>query len=151
MIVDPNIDGFRLGLEDDIISGWYNEAAGELAPHFPVGRDDVVLDLGCGDGGNARFCAQLGAHLILADIDTEKVAHTKRRLAVYPDLRLETYVSDANPLPIADATVSRVVCAEVLEHVDDPAAIMAELVRVGRPGALYLLTVHATAQEKLQQ
>ena len=151
MIVDPNIDAFRLGLEDDIISGWYNEATGELATHFPVGPDDVVLDLGCGDGGNARFCAQRGARLILTDIDAGKIAHVKKRLSAYSDLRLEAHVTDANPLPVADATATRVICAEVLEHVDDPTAIMAELMRIGCPGALYLLTVPATAQEKLQK
>jgi acetyltransferase-like isoleucine patch superfamily enzyme len=72
-------------------------------------------------------------------------------LSDFPGLRLETHLSDAHRLPLADGTASRIVCAEVLEHVEDPAAVMAELFRVGRPGARYLMTVPGTAQEMLQK
>jgi acetyltransferase-like isoleucine patch superfamily enzyme/SAM-dependent methyltransferase len=149
MIVDPNVDVFTLGLDDARLSGWFNGATGELTPHFPVAPDDVVLDLGCGDGGMAGFCATQGARLILADIDADKIAQARKSLSSFPELRLETYVTDANPLPVADATATRIICTEVLEHVDNPAAIMAELVRIGRPGALYLFSVPGTALEKL--
>ncbi|WP_215199644.1 methyltransferase domain-containing protein, partial [Escherichia coli] len=44
---------------------------------------------------------------------------------------LECLVSDCDPLPLADATATRVVSTEVIEHVDDPRQFLAELVRVG--------------------
>jgi acetyltransferase-like isoleucine patch superfamily enzyme/SAM-dependent methyltransferase len=140
-----------IGLKDDELSGWFNRQTGELAAGFPVGPDDVVLDVGCGTGGMATFCAQRGARLILVDADANNLELSKKRLSEYPGLRLETHLSDAHRLPVADGTASRIVCAEVLEHVDDPAAVMAELVRVGRPGARYLITVPGTAQEMLQK
>ena len=40
---------------------------------------------------------------------------------------------------------------EVLEHVDEPEPFMAELARMGRPGALYLLSVPAPVGEHLQK
>jgi SAM-dependent methyltransferase len=64
---------------------------------------------------------------------------------------LGAHVTDANPLPLPDASASRIVCTEVLEHVDDPAAVLGELVRVARPGALFLLTVPDPVQQGLQQ
>ena len=140
-----------IGLKDDELSGWFNRETGELATGFPVGADDVVLDVGCGIGGMATFCAQRGARVILVDADANNVAASRARLAEFAGLRLETHVSDAHRLPLADGIASRIVCAEVLEHVDDPAAVMAELVRVGRPGARYLITVPGTAQEMLQK
>jgi acetyltransferase-like isoleucine patch superfamily enzyme/SAM-dependent methyltransferase len=140
-----------IGLRDDELGGWYNREAGELATGFPVGADDVVLDVGCGTGGMAAFCAERGARMILVDADANNLAASSARLSQFPGLRLETHASDAHRLPLADGSVSRIVCAEVLEHVDNPAAVMAELVRVGRPGARYLITVPGTAQEMLQK
>jgi len=54
-------------------------------------------------------------------------------------------------LPLADGCASKVVCMEVLEHIAEPEPFMAELVRMGRPGAQYLLSVPAPAGEHLQK
>jgi acetyltransferase-like isoleucine patch superfamily enzyme/SAM-dependent methyltransferase len=140
-----------VGLKDDALAGWYNHEKGELASGFPIGADDVVLDVGCGIGGMATFCAQRGSQIILVDSDSSNLGQARARLSVYPRLRLQTHVSDAHQLPLATDSVSRVICTEVLEHVEDPAAVMAELFRVGQPGALYLITVPGTAQEMLQK
>jgi SAM-dependent methyltransferase len=145
------IDPFFLGLYDDVLSGWYNKETGELMTGFPVTPDDVVVDAGCGDGGVSNFCANRGAHVILCDVDAGKIQKALDRLSKTPARKLEAHVTDANPLPLADGTATRVICTEVLEHVDDPAAFMAELLRIGRPGALYLITVPGTQQEKLHK
>jgi SAM-dependent methyltransferase len=42
--------------------------------------------------------------------------------------------ADGARLPFADATFDNVVCLEVLEHVPDPAIVIAEIARVLRPG-----------------
>ncbi|GGF26027.1 hypothetical protein GCM10011611_35060 [Aliidongia dinghuensis] len=144
-------DPFMLGLHDAVLSGWFNNDTGELMTGFPISADDVVADIGCGDGGIASFSARRGAHVILADADAVKIGQAKDRLAGSSARRVDAYVTDGNPLPLPGGTVTRVVCTEVLEHVDDPVAFMAELVRIGRPGALYLITVPGTAQEKLQK
>jgi SAM-dependent methyltransferase len=140
-----------VGLKDDALAGWYNHEKGELARGFPIGADDVVLDVGCGIGGMATFCAQRGSQIILIDSDPGNLGQARARLSSYSGLRLQTHVSDAHRLPLDTGSVSRVICTEVLEHVEDPAAVMAELFRVGRPGALYLITVPGTAQEMLQK
>jgi SAM-dependent methyltransferase len=145
------IDYFTLGLRDAVLSGWFNAETGELMTGFPVHAEDTVIDVGCGDGGIAGFCAQRGARIILADADAERLKATAARLRTTPARGLEAHVTDGDPLPLADATATRVVCTEVLEHVDDPARFMAELVRVGRPGALYLLTVPGAVQEHVQE
>ncbi len=140
-----------LGLRDLVMSGWYNQETGELMAGFPVSAEDVVVDVGCGDGGVSSFCARQGAHLILADADPERLKEAVTRLRTTPARGLEAHVTRADPLPLDDASVTRVICTEVLEHVDDPAVFMAELVRVGRPGALYLLTVPGGGQEHVQK
>ena len=48
---------------------------------------------------------------------------------------------DALALPFADGEFDRVVAAEVLEHIPDDSAAIAELVRVLRPGGTVAVTV----------
>lgn len=145
------VDPYLLGLHDAQLGGWYNHETGELMTDFAVGPDNDVIDVGCGDGGALNFCAEQGAYVILADIDAARVQRAGEWIAGKAQRGYEMHVTDANPLPIADARVDRVVCMEVLEHVDDPAVLMAELVRIGKPGARYLLTVPDCVQEKLQR
>jgi ubiquinone/menaquinone biosynthesis C-methylase UbiE len=142
---------YDVGLRDSVASGQYNNATGELYPGFAVTPDDIVLDVGCGDGDKARFCAMRGAAIIYTDVDTGMVEVARKRLTGSRARSLIPIVSDTNPLPIMDAVATRVIASEVLEHVDDPTAFLAELVRVGRPGALYLLTVPDPVAENLQK
>ena len=140
-----------VGLRDAVLSGWFRSETNELFEGLTITRDDIVADIGCGDGFNAHFCAMRGAELILADIDPGCVAVSARRLAGTPARRVRAIVTDGNPLPLEDALASVVICTEVLEHVDDPLQFLGELVRIGRPGARYLLTVPDPVAEELQR
>jgi SAM-dependent methyltransferase len=148
---DAGIDPFTFGLHDAMLSGWFNNATGELMTGFPVAAGDVVVDVGCGDGGNAGFCARRGARVVLVDADAAKIEAATERLSGSPARQVDAYVTDCNPIPLPDGFATRVVCTEVLEHVEDPDALTAELVRIGRPGSLYLVTVPGTREEQLQQ
>ena len=139
------------GYLDGKLSGWFNEETGELLEGFPIGRSDTVIDVGCGNGIAVKFAVKCGANVTGTDIDPNAIAQLKKRIKPAKRKRFETIVSDSNPLPISDAFASRVICMEVLEHVDDPAQIMSELVRVGQPGALYLLSVPDTVAEEVQR
>ena len=52
-------------------------------------------------------------------------------------------------IPLPDNYATRVVCMEVLEHVDDPAFSLSEMFRIGQSGALYLLTVPDAIAERI--
>ena len=143
--------GFFVGLTDDMMTGWYNRDTGELTPGFAVSAQDVLVDVGCGDGGPAQFCARTGAHVILADVDGPRLERAAERLREEGASRVDAYVSNADPLPLPDGIATRVVCMEVMEHVDDPAVLMRELARVGAPGALYLITVPGHVHEQMQK
>jgi SAM-dependent methyltransferase len=140
-----------LGLRDDAAVGGFNYRTGELRPGFAITADDIVLDVGCGEGIESLFCAEQGAHVIYVDSDSEQVAITGRRLAGAGGRALTPIVSDTNPLPLPDGIASKVIAGEVIEHVDDPAQFLSELVRAGRPGAQYLLAVPDPIAEELQR
>jgi len=136
--------------QDTLLSGWFNSDTNELFKGFSVSSEDVVLDVGCGDSPFLSFCAERGADIIFADIDEGNVEATFNKLKGTKARSLKPIVSDANPLPLEDATASKVIAMEVMEHVDDPVVFLSELVRVGRPGAMYLLTVPDSVAENLQ-
>ncbi|WP_178106806.1 class I SAM-dependent methyltransferase [Pseudomonas mangiferae] len=145
------VDSRDCGLVDVVQSGWYRTDRDELFLDFPVSADDTVLDVGCGAGGATLFCANRGAHVIFSDVVADKVEALRQRVAQTPARQAEGLVSDSAPLPLADARATRVVALEVLEHVEDPAAVLRELVRVGQPGALYLLAVPDALGEQVQK
>lgn len=144
-------DARACGLTDMVRSGWCNAAAGELFPGFAVSAQDAVLDAGCGDGLAVMFCAQQGCEVTFCDVDPAKVRSLAGRLEERGFRAFHGIVGAGHRLPLRDASMSRVIATEVLEHVEDPEAMLRELVRVGRPGALYLISVPDADSERFQQ
>ena len=145
------VDSRDCGLVDAVQSGWYLSESNELFKGFAISAVDSVLDVGCGAGGATLFSANRGAHVVFTDVVAEKIESLKARVVLTPARKAEGFVSDSIPLPVADASMSRVISMEVLEHVEDPAAFLRELVRVGQPGALYLLAVPDPVGEHIQK
>lgn len=139
------------GLLDSQLTGWFLHETGELLQGFPIIADDTVLDIGCGEGQFARFCADQGAEIILADIEATKVEQAQQRLLGSKASAITALVTDAAPLPLEDNRVSKVIAMEVLEHVNTPEEFMRELYRVGKPGAQYLISVPGTYSEEIQK
>lgn len=88
---------------------------------------ESVLDVGCGEGLLADHLIRLRrpARFECCDVDLGRLAP-----GLHPDLAFQ--VASVYHLPHADRSVDLVVCCEVLEHLHDPAAGLAELVRVAR-------------------
>lgn len=90
-----------------------------------------LLDVGSGVGGNLPVLAR--AHpAVGAEISLSAAREAAARGTVV--------VADGAKLPFAAGTFGAAVCTEVLEHVDDPSLVFAEMARVLRPGALAYVT-----------
>lgn len=97
-----------------------------------------ILDAGCGNGGISIAFAMAGAEVSGVEIEKElyeiSVAHAES-LGVHPKF----YLYDGSRLPFEDNTFDYAVSASVLEHTDDPAHYLREILRVVKPeGSLYL-------------
>jgi len=100
----------------------------------------AVVDYGCGPGHLALELARrvgAGGRVHAVDINREFLERTERRAseAGVGD-RLEVHRARQDRIPLPDASVDRVICKNVLEYVDDPAASLADFRRVLRPGGL---------------
>jgi SAM-dependent methyltransferase len=97
---------------------------------------DAVLDVGCAAGVWAHHVARRVARSAGVDVDGPTVALGAR---LHPDVELRE--ADARDLPFADGEFDKVLFISTLEHIDDPAAALAEVTRVLRPGGLMGLSV----------
>lgn len=140
-----------VGLHDAVLDGWFLNDSGELLKGFAITADDCLLDVGCGEGVATLFAVRQGASVIFTDSEHDKVHDLARQVEAHGAKASLGLVSNSLPLPLADGCASKVVCMEVLEHIAEPEPFMAELVRMGRPGAQYLLSVPAPAGEHLQK
>lgn len=145
------IDPRDCGLFDAAQSGWYQNDSGELFSGFLISPEDVVLDVGCGAGGATLWAARQGAHVIFTDVVEAKIEELRHKVQDTPARAAQGIVCDSVPLPLPAGTASRVIALEVLEHVDNPVQMLQELVRVGQPGALYLLSVPDARGENIQK
>jgi len=119
----------------------YRPIATELvarSPHPLTGR--TVLDAGAGTGAASTALASVGAHPVATDFSWDM-------LAWEAEDRPPCAVADVRALPVATAAVDDTVAAFVLNHLLDPAAGFAELVRVTRPGGAVLVSVFSNASQ----
>jgi SAM-dependent methyltransferase len=117
---------------------------------------DRVLDMGCGAGRHAFEMYRRGGDVVAFDQDGDELAGVLEIFAAMkqagevPDgAEADIKQGDALQLPFVDAEFDRVVAAEVLEHIPDDQAAIAELARVLRPGGTMAVTVPRWLPEKV--
>lgn len=102
----------------------------------------AVLDVGSGKGAFAMAMAARGysAYGIETNPSYREASETLLRDRGQGSAHILAGRGEA--LPFADATFDFVNCAEVTEHVDDPALVCAEIYRVLRPGGRSYISFH---------
>ena len=98
-------------------------------------RGKQVLEAGSGEGYGGAMLAAAGATVTCVDYDASAVEHTRRR---YPELTM--IAGNLVDLPLPDESVDVVVNFQVIEHLWDQAAFIAECRRVLRPGGRLLIS-----------
>jgi SAM-dependent methyltransferase len=112
-------------------------ARGPLLPYLrraaaSVPRDSTVLDVGAGEAPYR----ELFAHTNYLTCDRPDSAYSP---AIPANIR-----APAEAIPLEDDAVDVIICTQVLEHVADPCAVLAEFRRLLRPGGHLFLTAPLT-------
>ena len=99
----------------------------------------VVVDFGCGAGWLSMALAMMNCEPIGVDISAKALDLARMAAAEHPvlkskALRFETL--GESTLPLADASVDRIICFDSFHHVADQGAFLREFHRVLVPGGL---------------
>jgi ubiquinone/menaquinone biosynthesis C-methylase UbiE len=105
-----------------------------------------TLELGAGTGVNLELYPQAVTELILTEPFEPMARRLRERLAASAR-EASVVVAPAELLPVEDASIDTVVVTLVLCTVADPAATLAEVQRVLRPGGRLLFLEHVRAED----
>ena len=107
-----------------------------LADRMDGAAHREILDYGCGTGTMLGHLTRFG-HARGVDADAAAVEFCRRRGVA------DVQHVPPGPLPFADATFDLVTALDVIEHIVDDRAALAELQRVLKPGGTLLVAVPA--------
>ncbi len=107
----------------------------EFAAQFVEGK--YVLDMGCGEGYGSATLAQKARQVVGTDRSEEVIAYAAKK---YPLKNLEFRCMPGEKQDFPDGSLDVVVCLELIEHVEDYAAVMKEMHRVLQPGGTLILS-----------
>lgn len=121
-----------------------------------IGPGTSVIDVGCGAGRHSFEAYRRGADVIafdqnaaeLADVDTMLQAMGQAGEAP-ASAKAQVVVGDALALPYPDDTFDCVIASEILEHIPDDESVIAELIRVLKPGGSLAVTVPRWLPERI--
>jgi SAM-dependent methyltransferase len=105
----------------------------ETAAEFAAGKD--ALDIGCNHGYGTAMIGKGARSVVGVDVSEQAVAAARSR---HPDVKFEKVSGGALPFP--DGSFDFVTFFQVLEHLDDAPAFLADVARVLRPGGRAMLT-----------
>jgi len=98
----------------------------------------IVLDAGCGSGNGVEYLAANGAQRVIGiDISHKVIQHAKKH---YLRDNLEFQMMDVTNLAFGDATFDVVVSFEVIEHIRQYHQYLSEILRVLKPGGLFIMS-----------
>ena len=129
-----------------VMGGYINWHMHERKSTVFAGLPATVVELGAGVGANMRYLPA-AAHLVA--IEPNPYMHTRLRRAAGShgvDLEILSVVGERIDLP--DASADAVISSLVLCSVRDPDAVLAEILRVLRPGGRFSFAEHVAARPR---
>jgi ubiquinone/menaquinone biosynthesis C-methylase UbiE len=122
---------------------------------LPLIDGDVVLDLGCGEGRHAINAYLQARDVVVIGVDLSPIdlATAQQRFAPFAQEYQNKYFylqrADARCLPFADASINKIICSEVLEHIEHYQDVLREIERILTPNGVLAISVPRAWPEKI--
>lgn len=113
---------------------WQQSLERTLVHWIGIHPSHEVLDVGCGAGHFIILLAQRAGFVTGVDASSEMVERANQNLKEYGVDNAATVIGKAQALPFEDNRFNIVTCVNLLFMYQDPAPIVAEMVRVCKPG-----------------
>jgi ArsR family transcriptional regulator len=124
---------------DALRAGLFTESVGfaSLAPLVPRGL--AVADIGTGTGGMLPYLAEVAERIVAVDLSGEMLRRARARADELGLGNVSFERGELEALPLADGSVDAAFASLVLHHAPRPAAALAEMARVVRPGGVVVV------------
>lgn len=115
---------------------------------------DALLDVGCGEGRHViHACLEHNILGVGVDLSLRDLKTTAERFAPFVNYNQNSYFSiqqtDAAKLPFADKSFDKIICSEVLEHIENYQGVLQEIKRVLKPDGILAISVPRSWPEKI--
>ena len=110
----------------------------EMVDHIVPGQPGLILDVASGTAGVAiQLARRTGGQVVGIDLTERMLRQGAVNVAAAGEAgHIRLVVGKAQQLPFPDATFDALTFTYLLRYVDDPAATLAELARVVKPGGM---------------
>jgi ubiquinone/menaquinone biosynthesis C-methylase UbiE len=95
-----------------------------------------VLEIGCGEGIGASVLSEEAASVIAIDYSDEALQAAR---AKYASGKIEFTKMEVPPIDLPDASIEAVVCFQMIEHLEQPGGLVAEIARVVKDNGVALI------------
>lgn len=169
VLPDPIVHCFYAGMEVEQVKRYFESDA--VVDHYAAalhkvglwlseekvfsrvfGKNDALLELGCGSGRIAFGLYELGYRHIMATDYSKNMVKRTRRMAQVLDYRIAAQVADAQCLSFEDGGFDGAIFGfnglMQIPGRDGRASALREIFRVLRPGAWFVFTTHDRERSK---
>jgi len=116
---------------------WQRRRTDSIKKMLGASDGEIILDIGCGSGVQLRALEVAKPKLLIGtDVNRNALVYAKNKNI----LQSEFIIADAQNLPFKLETVNKIICAEIIEHLNEPDQMITETQRVLKNGGSIVIT-----------